>query len=107
MTPATSPLPDGRQDCDLAVLDADTSILDALPRVSFRQRRQAIPADRPQAGRYLELDDGDEAVLLPLREGTTHVGRGFSADLKLDDQSVSRRHAILHAHPDGTRILDD
>jgi pSer/pThr/pTyr-binding forkhead associated (FHA) protein len=100
MTPATSPLPECRP-------DTTTAVLDALPRVSFRERRQAIPADKPAPGRYLELDDGDERVLLPLRDGTTHVGRGFAADVRLDDQSVSRRHAILHERPAGTRILDD
>jgi pSer/pThr/pTyr-binding forkhead associated (FHA) protein len=101
MTTASSPLPECRQ-------DAATAVLDALPRVSFRERRQAIPADRPtRRGRYLELEDGDERVLLPLRDGATHVGRGFAADVRLDDQSVSRRHAILHERPGGTRILDD
>jgi pSer/pThr/pTyr-binding forkhead associated (FHA) protein len=84
-----------------------TAALDALPRLSFRDRRQVVPADRPAAGRYLELDDGDERVLLPLRPGTTHVGRSFTADVVLDDQSVSRRHAIVHQRATGTRILDD
>ena len=87
--------------------DTRTVVLDALPRLSFRDRRQAVPADRPAAGRYLELDDGDERVLLPLRPGTTHVGRSFAADVVLDDQSVSRRHAIIHQRATGTRILDD
>ena len=86
---------------------APTTPLDALPRVSYRERRQAIPADRPTPGHYLELEDGDHRVLLPLRAGTTHVGRGFACELQLDDQSVSRRHAIIHDRPTGTRILDD
>ena len=37
----------------------------------------------------------------------THVGRGFSADLRLEDQSVSRRHAVIVDAGDGVRILDD
>jgi len=101
MTSASPLLPECRE-------DTSTAVLDALPRVSFRERRQAIPAaDRPAPGRYLELEDGGERLLLPLRAGTTHVGRGFAADIRLDDQSVSRRHAILHQRPAGTRILDD
>jgi hypothetical protein len=87
--------------------DTRTTVLDALPRVSFRDRRQAVPFDHPGPGRYLELDDGEERALLPLRPGTTHLGRGFSADVQLEDQSVSRRHAILHQRPTGLRILDD
>ena len=37
----------------------------------------------------------------------THVGRGLAADLRLDEASVSRRHAILVHNRTGVRILDD
>ena len=47
------------------------------------------------------------ACCLPLGPGTTHVGRGFAVDVRLEDQSVSRRHAIVHQRPTGSRILDD
>jgi pSer/pThr/pTyr-binding forkhead associated (FHA) protein len=92
--------------------DTQTEVHEALPRVSFRERRQAVPALHAGPGRHLELDDGGsgpaaERVLLPLRDGTTHVGRGFGADVRLDDHTVSRRHAILHQRASGTRILDD
>jgi pSer/pThr/pTyr-binding forkhead associated (FHA) protein len=36
-----------------------------------------------------------------------HIGRGPSADLHLDESSVSRRHAILLSRPTGARILDE
>jgi pSer/pThr/pTyr-binding forkhead associated (FHA) protein len=87
--------------------DTHTTVLDALPRLGHRDRRAVVSAERPAPGRYLELDDGEERVLLPLRPGTTHVGRSFSADVVLEDQSVSRRHAIVHQRANGTRILDD
>jgi pSer/pThr/pTyr-binding forkhead associated (FHA) protein len=87
--------------------DTHTTVLDALPRLSFRNRRAGVSPDRPAPGRYLELDDGAERLLLPLQPGTTHVGRGFAADLMLEDQNVSRRHAIVHQRATGTRILDD
>jgi pSer/pThr/pTyr-binding forkhead associated (FHA) protein len=99
MTPATS-LPD-------TLDDTRTTVIDALPRVSFRERRHAVSPEHPAPGRYLEIDDGDERLLLPLRPGTTHVGRSFTADVKLEDQSVSRRHAIVYQRPTGSRILDD
>jgi pSer/pThr/pTyr-binding forkhead associated (FHA) protein len=99
MTPATS-LPD-------TLDDTRTAVLDALPRVSFRERQHAVSSERPGPGRYLEVDDGTERLLLPLRPGTTHVGRSFAADVRLEDQSVSRRHAIVHQRPTGSRILDD
>ena len=50
--------------------DARTITHDALPRVSYRERRLAVPAEDPAPGRYLELEDGDERVLLPIRAGT-------------------------------------
>jgi pSer/pThr/pTyr-binding forkhead associated (FHA) protein len=37
----------------------------------------------------------------------THVGRGLHADLRLDENSVSRRHAILVNRESGVRLLDD
>jgi pSer/pThr/pTyr-binding forkhead associated (FHA) protein len=42
-----------------------------------------------------------------LRQAVTHVGRGFSADLRLEDQSVSRRHAVIVDDGARARILDD
>lgn len=35
------------------------------------------------------------------------VGRGRDADLQLDDESVSRRHAKLTAHDDGSATIED
>jgi pSer/pThr/pTyr-binding forkhead associated (FHA) protein len=87
--------------------DTHTTVLNALPRLSFRDRRAGVSPELPAPGRYLELDDGAERLLLPLRPGTTHVGRGFAADLMLEDQNVSRRHAIIHQRATSTRILDD
>ncbi|HET6509613.1 MAG TPA: FHA domain-containing protein [Baekduia sp.] len=99
MTPMTT-LPE-------AAVDGRTAVIDALPRVSYRDRRHGVAAERPAPGRYLEVDDGAERLLLPLRHGTTHVGRSFTADVVLDDMSVSRRHAIVHQRASGVRILDD
>jgi pSer/pThr/pTyr-binding forkhead associated (FHA) protein len=99
MTP-TCTLPD-------TAADPRTAVLDALPRVSYRDRRHGVGAERPAPGRYLEVDDGQERLLLPLAPGTTHVGRSFAADVVLDDQSVSRRHAIVHQRATSVRILDD
>ena len=45
--------------------------------------------------------------LVALHKPVTHLGRGFSADLRLEDQSVSRRHAIIVDEGDDARILDD
>ena len=58
-------------------------------------------------GRYIEVQGPTETLILPVGKGVVHIGRGLSADLRLDEASVSRRHAILVARPAGTRVLDD
>ena len=37
----------------------------------------------------------------------THLGRGMAADVRLDDHTVSARHAIVVARAGRLRILDD
>jgi pSer/pThr/pTyr-binding forkhead associated (FHA) protein len=70
-----------------------------------RQRAQAI--DRLDPGRYIEVQGPERSLTIPLEEGAMRIGRGLAADLRLDDASVSRRHAILVPRPNGARILDD
>jgi pSer/pThr/pTyr-binding forkhead associated (FHA) protein len=71
-------------------------------------RRDSLAFVRPAPGRYLAIEEGELTRLVALHQPVTHVGRGFSADLLLEDQSVSRRHAVLvDGGDDGVRILDD
>jgi hypothetical protein len=60
-------------------------------------------------GRYLALrDDEGEVKVLPINQGWTRIGRSATADIRLDDPSVSRRHAlIVSEQPDALRVLDD
>jgi predicted RNA-binding Zn-ribbon protein involved in translation (DUF1610 family) len=54
-----------------------------------------------------QSDDG-EVVAFELKHGWTRIGRSPNADLRLDDPSVSRRHALVVAEPDKPlRVLDD
>lgn len=63
---------------------------------------------RPEPGRYFTIGDGEGGErLLPLERSITHIGRGFTADLQLEDVSVSRRHAIVTQRRGAVRILDD
>jgi pSer/pThr/pTyr-binding forkhead associated (FHA) protein len=87
--------------------DAETERLDALPRMSHCARKRTVPETRPEPGRYLVVEDGDEHRLLPLGPGATHIGRAWGAELRLEDQTVSRRHAIVVNDDDAVRILDD
>jgi hypothetical protein len=62
-----------------------------------------------QSGRYLACrEDGGEIRLMPIERGWTRIGRSAAADIRLDDPSVSRRHAlIVSEQPDALRVLDD
>jgi hypothetical protein len=84
-----------------------TERVDPVACLDQRVRRQAsaVPPDRP--GSYLEVQGTGETLLVPLVAGVTHIGRGLVADLRLDENSVSRRHAMLVQDENGTRILDD
>jgi pSer/pThr/pTyr-binding forkhead associated (FHA) protein len=56
---------------------------------------------------YLEIETGAERRMVPLRDDVIHVGRGLSADVRLDDATVSRKHAVIVLRADGVVILDD
>ena len=46
-------------------------------------------------------------MLVALTQEWTRVGRSLAADVRFDDPTVSRRHALLVRQPDGVRVLDD
>lgn len=59
-------------------------------------------------GEYLAFSDGEDTRVVPLAEGWTRIGRSLSADIRFDDPTVSRRHALVYREGSGgTRILDD
>jgi pSer/pThr/pTyr-binding forkhead associated (FHA) protein len=64
-------------------------------------------APRLAPGRYLAVEAGGEQRMVFLAAGTTHIGRSWAADIVLEDQAVSRRHAIVFVTDDSVRILDD
>jgi pSer/pThr/pTyr-binding forkhead associated (FHA) protein len=67
------------------------------------QTREAIES----AGVYLAYDGGDGVEVVPLREGWTRIGRSLAAQLRFDDPTVSRRHALLYCDGHQARVLDD
>ena len=81
-----------------------TSALDVPPRGDSTRRGGAIAELAP--ARYLLVDDG-AGDAFALHDGVTHIGRGMTAELRLDDHTVSARHAILVVRAGGLRILDD
>jgi len=62
----------------------------------------------PEPGRYVACRDAGEIQIFPIPLGWTRIGRSTAADIRLDDPSVSRRHALIVSElPDTLRVLDD
>jgi hypothetical protein len=54
------------------------------------------------------LDDDGVIQVFPVAGGWTRIGRSAVADIRLDDPSVSRRHAlVVSERPSSLRVLDD
>lgn len=55
------------------------------------------------ASRHLELADRE----YPITGTVTRIGRSLTADLELEDISVSRRHALIVVEGDDVFLLDE
>ena len=80
---------------------------DGFALLDHRTRSRTIALGDAPPGRYLSIEHGDEVRLIPLDRPIIHIGRGLTADVRLEDLRVSRRHAIIAQRGDGTRVLDD
>jgi pSer/pThr/pTyr-binding forkhead associated (FHA) protein len=61
----------------------------------------------PSAGRYLAFEQDGRRVVVPLSREWTRIGRSLAADVRFDDATVSRRHALVAVEEGGVRVLDD
>ncbi len=61
----------------------------------------------PGVAAHVAFLDGDELRVVPLAQETTRIGRTLSAEIRFDDPTVSRRHALLVQREDGVHVLDD
>src|SRR5439155_21026450 len=58
-------------------------------------------------GDYLAYDEDGQLRVIGLEGGWTRIGRSLAADIRFDDPTVSRRHAMVHRAEGVTRVLDD
>jgi hypothetical protein len=95
-----------------------TSLFDTRPTVDVAalDTAEAAPewlaearAELEQAGHYLAFDEGGgDYAVIRLEPGWARIGRSGAADLRFDDATVSRRHALVVLTEDGElRALDD
>jgi hypothetical protein len=76
--------------------------------LGVRERARAVgPFPKPVPGRHLAIEDDDAVLLVALDRPILHVGRSPSADIVLDDATVSRRHAVIARQDGETVLLDD
>jgi len=61
----------------------------------------------PSDGSQLAFNDGDAVVLVPLSGGMVRIGRSPIAEVRLDDPTVSRRHAWIDVNEGKLQIYDD
>jgi len=59
------------------------------------------------SGQYLVYEEDGEAVVHRLAREWTRIGRSLAADIRFDDPTVSRRHALVVQQADGVKVLDD
>ena len=60
-----------------------------------------------EPGQYLAFERDGKTHAIPLSREWTRVGRSLAADVRFDDPTVSRRHALIVRQADGVRVLDD
>ncbi|HEX8104925.1 MAG TPA: FHA domain-containing protein [Solirubrobacteraceae bacterium] len=67
------------------------------------ERRAALTVP----GKYLAYEESGSQQCVPLAGEWTRIGRSLSAEVRFDDATVSRRHALVVSQEDGVRVLDD
>lgn len=89
--------------------DGTTAEYDAPVETEAPAWLEEARAELPEGARGLACrEDGGEIAVFPFERGWTRIGRSVAADIRLDDPSVSRRHALVVSEPDESlRILDD
>jgi pSer/pThr/pTyr-binding forkhead associated (FHA) protein len=95
-----------------------TGILPVAAEILAPPAPERGPAQRPgwvdearsaqaETGRYLAYEDDGRRVVVSVEREWTRIGRSLAADVRFDDATVSRRHALVVCQADGVRVLDD
>ncbi|MBJ7520033.1 MAG: FHA domain-containing protein [Solirubrobacteraceae bacterium] len=64
-------------------------------------------AEITEPGEYLAFQELGGRRIVSLSREWTRIGRSLAADVRFDDPTVSRRHALIVRQADGVRVLDD
>ena len=85
----------------------DTTQIGAVPLVGHGTRSRSLQLPKLTPGDYLAIEDGADVVVVALTQEVTHLGRAFSADIRLEAAAVSRRHALVVREGADCFVLDD
>ena len=86
---------------------------ESVPVVDETERRERpawvedARAGLGEPGKYLAYEESGRYVVVAISREWTRIGRSLAADLRFDDATVSRRHALVVSQADGVRVLDD
>jgi hypothetical protein len=86
---------------------AQNAIVEAVPEVEDQGWLGELRVALDQPGQYIAYRANDDVVTHALEREWTRIGRSLAADIRFDDPTVSRRHALIVRQPDGLRVLDD
>jgi pSer/pThr/pTyr-binding forkhead associated (FHA) protein len=87
---------------------AQTSVLEVAAEDDDQGWLDEIRDGLTEPGQYLAYrTEGESRVAYALQREWTRIGRSLAADIRFDDPTVSRRHALIVRQPDGLRVLDD
>ena len=86
---------------------------DSVPVVDEVERRERpswvedARAGLGEPGKYLAYEEGAQHIVVAISREWTRIGRSLAADVRFDDATVSRRHALVVNQAEGVRVLDD
>ena len=94
----------------LPLTEQDGAPITAPAPPAARQRPDWLDEARSSLtgpGQYLAFEEGGRRIVVPVAREWTRIGRSLAADVRFDDATVSRRHALIVNQADGVRVLDD
>jgi predicted RNA-binding Zn-ribbon protein involved in translation (DUF1610 family) len=83
------------------------AVIELAPDVEDRGWLAELRSGLDEPGQYVAYRSGEDVVAYALEREWTRIGRSLAADIRFDDPTVSRRHALVVRQPDGLRVLDD
>jgi predicted RNA-binding Zn-ribbon protein involved in translation (DUF1610 family) len=86
---------------------AQNAVLEMPPEVEDHAWLADLRGGLDHPGQYIAYRSPEDIVAYELEREWTRIGRSLAADIRFDDPTVSRRHALIVRQPDGLRVLDD